>query len=146
MSVELLFTERRQIMFKRCMALILGCSLLLLLSAPAAAAKSKEEKRALLVEKVRAGILTLGVGRDARVEIRLQNRTRLTGYVSEVKDDSFTISNSKTGTATTVAYSDVTAVKGHNLSTGAKIAIGIGIGVGLVFLILAIMAATTGIG
>jgi hypothetical protein len=39
-------------------------------------------------------------------------------------------------TATTVAYTDVTKVKGHNLSTGAKIAIGIGIGVGVVLLIL----------
>jgi hypothetical protein len=35
---------------------------------------------------------------------------------------------------TTVAYSDVAQIKGHNLGTGAKIAIGIGIGVGLTIL------------
>jgi hypothetical protein len=133
-------------MIKKCLALMLACLLLPLLCAAAAAAESKTEKQASLSEKVRAGILKLGVGADARVEVRLQNKTRLTGYIGEVKDDSFTIINSKTGTAATVTYSDVTTVKGHNLSTGAKIAIGIGIGVGIVFLILAIMSATGNIG
>jgi hypothetical protein len=58
----------------------------------------------------------------------LQDKTRLAGYISEAKSDSFVVTNAKTGAMTTVAYSEVTQVKGHNLSTGAKIAIGIGIG------------------
>ena len=42
----------------------------------------------------------------------------------------------KTRAATTVAYGDVTQVKGHNISTGAKIAIGVAIGVGVTLLLL----------
>ena len=48
-----------------------------------------------------------------------------------MNDGSFVVANVKTGGATTVAYADVTRVKGHNLSSGAKVGIGIGIGVGI---------------
>jgi len=46
------------------------------------------------------------------------------------------VTDLKTHAATTVAYGDVTQVKGHSLGTGAKIAIGIGIGVGATILVL----------
>lgn len=102
----------------------------------AASAASKEERQAQRAEKVRSGILKLGVGRDARVALKLRNDVKLAGYISEAKDDSFVVTDSKTRAATTVAYGDVTQVRGNNLATGAKIAIGIGIGVGLTILVL----------
>jgi hypothetical protein len=125
-------------MFKKSFAIILACLLVQMLSVQPATAKSKEEKKAELTQKVKTGISKLGVGRDARVEVRLRDRTKLAGYISEVKDESFIITDSKTSATTTVAYGDVTQVKGHNLSTGAKIAIGVGIGVAIVVIILAI--------
>jgi len=100
-----------------------------------ASASSKEEKLAGRAERVRAGILKLGVGPDARVAIKLRD-TKLVGYLSEAKDDSFVVTDMKTHTATTVAYGDVVQVKGYHLGTGAKIAIGIGIGVGATLLVL----------
>ena len=57
-------------------------------------------------------------------------------YISEVGEDSFVVVDAKTGTATTVAYSQVKQVKGNNLSTGAKIAIGVAIIAGVLALIL----------
>jgi hypothetical protein len=101
-----------------------------------ASAASKEEKQTRRTEKMRAGILKLGVGTDARVAIKLRDNVKLAGYISEAKDDSFDVTDLKTRTATTVAYGDVTQVKGHNIGTGAKVAIGIGIGVGLTILVL----------
>ena len=89
-------------------------------------------------EKVKAGISKLGVGKEALVEVKLRDKTKLAGYISAVEEDSFVVSDAKTGDATTISYSNVTQVKGHNLSTGAKIAIGIGIGVGIVLIVLAI--------
>jgi hypothetical protein len=109
-----------------------------MLSVQPATAKSKEEKQVQLTQKVRAGISKLGVGRDARVEVKLQDKTKLAGYISEVKDESFIISDPKTSGTTTVPFADVTQVKGHNLSTGAKIGIGVGIGIAIVVITLAI--------
>ena len=125
-------------MFKKSFAIILACLLVQMLSVQLATAKSKEEKQAQLTQKVKIEISKLGVGRDARVEVKLQDRTKLAGYISEVKDDSFVLTNARTGAATPVAYADVTQVKGHNLSTGAKIAIGVGIGIAVVVIALAI--------
>ena len=122
-------------MFKKILTMAVAGLLVQGLFAQPASAASKEEKQAKRVERVRAGIARLGVGPDARVAIQLRD-VKLAGYVSEAKDDSFVVTDLKTRAATTVAYGDVTQVKGHNLGTGVKIAIGIGIGVGVTLLVL----------
>ena len=103
-----------------------------------ASANSKEEKQAQFAEKVKTGISKLGVGKDALVEVKLRDKTKLVGYINEVSEGSFVVASLKTGDSTSAAYTNVTQVKGHNLSTGAKIAIGIGIGVGIALIVLAI--------
>jgi hypothetical protein len=105
-------------------------------------ASSKAEKAAQRIEKVKAGILKLGTGPDARVAMKLRGDAKVAGYISEVGSDSFVVKDLKTGAATTVDFADVAQVKGHNLSTGAKIAIGIAIGVGATLLVLYIIFAT----
>jgi uncharacterized membrane protein YhiD involved in acid resistance len=115
-------------------ALMVAC----LVAVKPASARSKADKQTRLAEKVKSGIARLGAGKESIVAVKLRNKTTLVGYISEVKDDSFVVANSKNGTETSVSYGDVTQVKGQNLSTGAKIAIGIAIGVGVVLIILAI--------
>jgi hypothetical protein len=82
-------------------------------------------------EKIRAGIYKLGIGKDARVEVKLRDKTELQGYISEVSEDSFTVTDLKTEASSIVAYPNVRQVKGHNLTTRTKIMIGIAIAVGL---------------
>lgn len=123
-------------MFKRILTIVLAGLLMQAVCVQPISAASKEEKQAGRSEKVRAGILKLGVGTDARVAIKLRNDVKLAGYISEAKDDSFVVTDLKTRAATTVAYGDVTQVKGQSIGTGAKVAIGIGIGVGLTLLVL----------
>ncbi len=124
-------------MFKRHLTLMLvGALLFSLCSAPMTMAKSKEEKAAEFTSKVKTGIAKLGVGPEARIEVKLRDKTKLKGYVSQINADSFVIADAKTGATTEVPYPNVTSVKGNNLSTGAKIAIGVAIGVGVTFLIL----------
>ena len=126
-------------MFKKSLALALAALMLqVMISVQTASAGPAVDKQDKLTAKVKDGIAKLGVGRDARVAVKLRDKTMLAGYISEVKEDSFVISNADTGNATTVAYANVAQVKGHNLSTGAKIAIGIAIGAGIVLIILAI--------
>ena len=72
---------------------------------------------------MKAGIGQLGVGEQARVRVRLRDGQKLAGYVKNAREDFFVIEDLKTGAATGVNYPDVTQVKGHHLSKGAKIAI-----------------------
>jgi hypothetical protein len=82
-------------------------------------------------EKIRAGIYKLGMGKDARVKVKLRDKTELQGYISEVSEDSFTVTDLKTEASSVVAYPNVRQVKGHNLTTRTKIIIGVAIAVGV---------------
>ncbi len=88
--------------------------------------RAQTGKDAQLAEKARAGVQKLGVGRDARVEVRLRDNTKLKGSISAAGEDSFTVTDSKTGASQTVAYADVTRVKrpGGGLSTRTWVIIG----------------------
>lgn len=87
---------------------------------------AKGVEDAQLAEKARLSIARLGVGKDARVEIKLRDNTKVKGYVSLAEEDSFTIMDSKTGVSRTVAYSDVAKVskQGNGFSTMTKVLIG----------------------
>lgn len=87
-------------------------------------AQTQESTRA--AEETRAAVQRLGVGTKSRVEVRMQDGTRLNGSVSAAGDDNFTITDSKTGQPRTVAYADVARVKksGGGLSARTWIIIG----------------------
>ena len=114
-------------MGKRFISLVVSYGLVLFLCSTSVAAGSKEEKEAKLAAKVRASVAKIGTGPAARVEVRFRDKTKLKGHVDRIAEDHFVVINDRTGAATTVAYPQVKQVKGNNLSTGAKIAIGIGI-------------------
>ena len=114
-------------MFKSMLSLSLITLLITCVGVKAVYADSKEEKQARFTEKVKAGIAKLGTGEPARVKVKLTNKTKLKGYISEAGDEDFVVVDVKTGAATRVAYAEVQQVKGNNLSTGAKVAIGLGI-------------------
>ena len=114
--------------------IVVGLLVNLVCVAPVAAS-SQAEKEARFTEKVKAGIAKLGVGPEARVEVKLRDKTKLKGYISEISDDYFVVRDPRAGTATPVAYSQVKQIKGNNLSTGAAIAIGVAIAFGILLLI-----------
>ena len=124
-------------MFKRILSVVLVTSLAhLTVCDEWASANTPTEKQAKIAERVKTGINKLGVGTEARVVVKLKDKTKLSGYVSEVRDESFVITNMKTGATTTVAYMNVTQVKGHNLSREAWV----GIGVAVVLVVVALTA------
>ena len=73
--------------------------------------------------KVKAAVAKIGIGPDARIEVRLRDKTKLKGYVSEANENGFVVVNEKTGIATQVAYPQVKKVKGRNNLSGEKIAL-----------------------
>jgi hypothetical protein len=105
-----------------------------------ALAGGKPEKEAEFAQKVKSEIAKLGTGPDARIEVKLRDKTKLKGHLSEVGNESFAVVDDKTGSATTVAYAQVKQIKGNNLSTGVKIAIGVG-----VFLAVLVILSLTGV-
>lgn len=114
-------------MFKKVLSLALVGFLLNVTGVSSAHAGSKEESETRFTEKVKEGISKLGTGAEARVEVKLRDKTKLKGYVSEAGEDGFVIVDEKTGATSTVTYSQVKQVKGNNLSQSVKIAIGVGV-------------------
>ena len=93
-------------------------------------------------DKVKAEVGKRGTGPKAKVTVKLKDRTKLKGYISNASADSFTLSDSETGQVRTLAYSDVSEVKKQGgLSLAAKIGIGVGIAVGALALVFAIGCA-----
>lgn len=123
-------------MFKKVVTVLLVVLVINLAGGRLAYAASKEDKQVRFAEKIKANVQKLGTGESTRVKVKLRDQTKLEGYISDVGAESFTITNRKTGMATTVAYPDVKSVQGNNLSTGAKIAIGVGIAATIAFIIL----------
>jgi hypothetical protein len=96
--------------------------------APLASETPKEKaQKALMAAQVKAGIAELGTGVSARVRVLLNDKTRYEGYVTEIADDHFVVADAKTGATAPIAYSEVKGIKGHNLSSGAKIGIGVAV-------------------
>lgn len=104
----------------------------------AAAARAGQSKSP--VEKVKASVAKRA-GKKKRVTVKLQDGSKLKGNVSEAGEDSFTLTDTKTGQSRTLAYSEVSQVKGTGLSRGAKIGIGVGIGVGVLAIAVAVALA-----
>jgi hypothetical protein len=125
-------------MFKKLSSLVLVGVLMCAACPRPVLADSQDDKQARFTEKVKRKIISLGVGEEARVRVKLRDNARLKGYISEVGEDYFVVTDTSAGTTIKVIYADVKEVEGRKLSTGAAIAIGVGIAVGIVALIGAI--------
>ena len=93
-------------MFKKLLSLTLAVLLMQVGLAQTVAAGTNPEKEAKFAEKVKIGIAKLGTGTEARIEVKLKNKTKLKGYVSESGADGFTIVDEKTGAVIEVPYSN----------------------------------------
>lgn len=73
-------------------------------------ASSNLEDDAKAVAKVKYALIEVGTGRNARVEIKLHDKTKLKGYISDLDDDQFTLVQDKTGASIQIAYRQVQKV------------------------------------
>lgn len=128
-------------MFQKTLSGFLIAAIMAIATMQPAFAASREEQRAQQAAKVKAGIEKLGVGEQSRVSLKLRDKTKRSGYISEIGDDSFVVVEDRSSVATRVAYPDVAQVKGHNLTTGEKVLISVAIGVGAALLVFFIVIA-----
>jgi len=76
--------------------------------------------------KIRAQVQKIGVGVNARVHVKLRDKTQLKGYIADANQDSFTVIERQSGSSKSVAYADATSVKkaGSGISTKTLIILG----------------------
>ena len=131
-------------MTRKALCFAFACLVLNLVCFVPADAGTKPEAGAKSAAKVRREIVRLGTGPNARIEVKLRDKTRVVGYVSDAGEDSFAVTDAATGAVTVVAYPQVRQAKGNNLSNGAKIAIAVGIAAAIVIIVAVALTTAAG--
>ncbi len=96
--------------------------------------EKKIQKRAL---EIKEGVAKLGTGQDSLVEVKLRDKRRISGHISKIGTDSFTVVDAN-GSPTVVKYSEAKQAKGKNMSSGAWFAVGFGLAM-LVFVVAVVL-------
>ena len=93
--------------------------------------------------KVKAAVAKRGTNEKKRVRVKMQNGTKIKGYITQIGDESFTLALSKTKQPVVIAYRDVSKIESGGLSGGARIGIIVGAAAGaaVFFLYLAFLNA-----
>jgi len=86
------------------------------------------------VERLRTKVQKIGTGPNARIEVNLRDKTQLKGYISAADQESFTVTDGKTGSTRTVSYADASGVKklGGEVSSKTWIILGAAVVGGIV--------------
>src|SRR5436190_6824249 len=108
-------------MIKKFLSFILGCLLLTTVNAQLAAAQTNSDDQKSPAAKIKTEIEKRGKGDKKRIEVKKLDGTRLKGSISQIGEDDFTLTDSKTNNTTVIAYRDVARVKG----SGSKVILGI---------------------
>ncbi len=96
-------------MFRRTFAMMLaGFVLVTAFGLQRAGAQSTGDQA---TEQIRTKVQKIGVGTNAKVEVKLRDNTKLRGYISESNQDSFTVFDKASGSSKTVSYADASSVK-----------------------------------
>ncbi len=110
-------------MFRKPITHLLVSTLILsFIGVPSIVAQAKEEKAAAFTADVKKRVVKLGTGSEAKLQVKLQDKTKLKGYVSKIADDSFAMTDPKTNAETNVSYANVTQLK-TRMSNGEVILI-----------------------
>ena len=95
------------------------------------------------IEKIKSQVAKLGVGSKARATIKLNDGTRVKGYVYSAGDADFVVRDRKTDAPTTVRYEDVRSVddnRGHSTARNILIIVGAGAAITIAAVFGAILA------
>ena len=78
------------------------------------------------IERIKISVYRLENTGKTKIVVRLISGAKLKGYLTKLNDDSFDVTNYRSGQTTAVLYRDVAEVKARGaLSKGAKAALGI---------------------
>ncbi len=69
--------------------------------------------------------------KETRVKVKLRNGSEMKGRITQSSENSFTLTDEKTGNPSDIAYADVVNVEGRGMSKKKKTFIAIGAGVAI---------------
>jgi hypothetical protein len=101
----------------------------------ATSAPAQSNKDILRIDKLRRDVEKIGF--DERVEVKLNDGTKLKGRVTGIADDQFVITEQK-GAATKIPYSNIKRVVKHDDTTGSQLRT-LAMGVGLLAGVLTVL-------
>ena len=78
------------------------------------------------IAKVKAEVTRRVDKNENRVKIKLRNGSEVKGRITQKSDESFSLTDEKTGARTDISYSDVQKLEGRGMSKKTKVAIGVG--------------------
>jgi hypothetical protein len=88
----------------------------------------------------KARVQEIATGKRPVVYVKLRDGTQLRGYISQIEDDSFTVTDKATNKTTSVSYGDVLILRGKAPpSTRRKVLIVVGIGVAILAAVVAVL-------
>lgn len=125
--------------------LFLTLSLLVLLAlAPLGPAAHAQQQTSDVNEaaKVKSEVIKRTNENKERVKIKLRNGSEIKGRITQTSENSFTVTDEKTGNKTDIGYSDVAKLDGRGMSRGKKFGIIAGVTVAAL-VIVAIIAVKT---
>jgi hypothetical protein len=114
---------KEKLMLKKSLPLLL-ITLSLHLSIVSAIASLQDNKETLRVAKIKEEIVRRSTDEKKFVRVRLLDGREIKGYIAQAGEDTFLVTDAKTGLSTSVAYTEVKQIRGKGLSTFQKVAIG----------------------
>ena len=91
---------------------------------------------AVSAEKVKAEVQKRGTGDKKKVRVKMLNGSKIKGFISQIGEDSFTITHTKNGQQTVIAYRDVKNVEGSGMSGYVRAGLIAGAAAGATLLII----------
>src|SRR5713101_7587465 len=123
-------------MFEKLLSLGLAGLLTSMIPYASSSAQSQTGREPQQAEKVKATVTKLGTGKQARVEVKLRDNTKLKGYIGAIAEEHFTLIDPKHGTVTPVPYEQVQQTKNSNHSAVYALGFGAAIVGGLMLVLV----------
>jgi hypothetical protein len=123
-------------MFRKLLSLALTSLLISPIAFVSAAAQTQTSAEQQQVGQIRIKVIRLGTGKQARVEVRLKDGSRLKGYIGAINEDHFTVIDSKHGTVSSVSYAQVQQLKNANRSPLIPLGLAAGVVGGVMLLVV----------
>ena len=96
------------------------------------------------IERIKKSLTESAAHPKARVQARLKNKRRITGYLGEMRDDEFILNEPSSGRAVVISYRDVATITKKNHSTFTKLGLAALVGGTALLAIVAIVAGSGG--
>ena len=110
-------------MGRKLCSFLLAVSVVLATGELPALAQAKEQARQVQSSKVKEALAKLGTGEAAQINVLLTDKSFRSGYVSEVDENSFVVTNPVYQTRVRIGYGEAKRLTAENSATGVKLSV-----------------------